>query len=64
MSLSTSTEAARPSRIIDLLKNAAESHAGNGFLYLENGCNEPATRVTFPELYAQAKVSILRAAKV
>ncbi|PPJ61142.1 hypothetical protein CBER1_04151 [Cercospora berteroae] len=55
MSLATSSEPSRARRIIDLLKNAAESHAGNGFLYLENGCNEPATRVAFPELYAQAK---------
>ncbi|KAM3425219.1 hypothetical protein BST61_g7174 [Cercospora zeina] len=55
MAFPTSLDPIQPTRIIDLLKNAAEKHAENGFLYLENGSNEPATRVTFPELYAQAK---------
>ncbi|KAF2215805.1 hypothetical protein CERZMDRAFT_35242 [Cercospora zeae-maydis SCOH1-5] len=48
-------DSTQPTRIIDLLQNAAETHPRNGFLYLENGCSEPATRVTFPDLYAQAK---------
>lgn len=56
MALSAFSEPPRPAFIIDLLQNAANTHPENGFLYLENGISEPATKITFPQLYAQAKV--------
>ncbi|KAI5367216.1 Putative AMP-dependent synthetase/ligase, thioesterase, phosphopantetheine binding ACP [Septoria linicola] len=46
---------AQPTYLIDLLKNAASNQPENGFLFLEDGLDKPATRVTYAELYAKAK---------
>lgn len=45
-----------PTHIIDLLRNAAEGSSSNGFLYLERGLSEDATRESYAELYQKAQV--------
>lgn len=46
-----------PQHIFDLLEDAAAAGNDNGLLFLERGWSEPPTRVSYADLYEQAKVS-------
>lgn len=53
---STTTILPIPTHILDLLKNAAASGSDGGLIYLDNGPDGPPTKVTYLQLYEQAKV--------
>lgn len=57
MAFSIDSHTTQPTSLLDLLKNAAGNHPENGFLSLGDGLDKPATRVTYAELYARARVS-------
>lgn len=48
-----------PRHILDLLQAAANNGSGTGIRYLDKGVNEPATVVSYTQLYQQVKVRIL-----